>query len=148
MDNTDKKILNVIQRNFPVQAKPFRIIAEKVGIREEEVLERVQRMKQEGIIRRIGAVFDSRKLDFVGTLCAARVPEEKLKDFVNIVNAYPGVSHHYRRKHQYNVWFTFVAPDKETLDKFLMEIRARTGISEILDLRATRTFKIDASFDV
>lgn len=148
MDDTDKKILNIIQRNFSVTAEPFRGIAEKTGIREEEVLERIKEMKQEGIIRRIGAVFDSRKLGFAGTLCAARVPEEQLKDFVTIVNAYPGVTHHYRRKHEYNVWFTFVAPDKEALNKFLTEIRDRTGIPEILDMRATRTFKIDASFEL
>jgi len=148
MDNTDKNILNILQRNFPVTAEPFRRIAEKAGIHEEEVLARVKKMKQEGIIRRIGAVFDSRKLGFSGTLCAARVPEEKLKNFVEAVNAYPGVTHHYRRKHEYNVWFTFIAPDEKILKKSLEEIKNRTGIPEIIDMRATRTFKIDASFEL
>jgi len=147
MDAIDKKILNIIQKDFPVVAEPFMAVAEKVGINEDEVLKRIEQMKQEGIIRRIGAVFDSRKLGFVSTLCAARVPEEKLKDFVKVVNSYPGVTHNYRRNHAYNVWFTFIAPDETTLKQSLAEIADRTGIPEILDMRATRTFKIDASFE-
>jgi siroheme decarboxylase len=147
MDDIDKKLLNIIQKNFPLTTEPFQAIGEKAGISEEEALRRVAKMKEEGVIRRIGAVFDSRKLGYASTLCAARVPEEKLKDFVAIVNAYPGVTHNYRRRHGYNVWFTFIAPDEETLKLSLEEIRNRTGISDILDLRVSRTFKIDASFE-
>ncbi len=147
MDDIDKKILNIIQKNFPLTAQPFQVIAEKAGVSEDEALTRIAQMKEEGVIRRIGAVFDSRKLGFASTLCAARVPEETLQDFVAVVNAYPGVTHNYRRRHAYNVWFTFIAPDEETLKTSLEEIRNRTGISDILDLRVSRTFKIDASFE-
>ena len=148
MDSIDKKILNSIQKEFPVAAEPFKVIAERVGITEDEVLKRISKLKQEGIIRRIGAVFDSRKMGFVSTLCTARVPEEKLKAFVEAVNSYAGVTHNYRRNHEYNVWFTFIAPDEETLEKFLAEIRDRTGVIDIISMPAVRTFKIDASFEL
>jgi DNA-binding Lrp family transcriptional regulator len=148
MDDIDKKILNIIQRNFPLVEAPFRAVAEKAGIGEDEALERIGIMKQAGVIRRIGAIFDSRKLGFVGALCAARVPDDKLKAFVEVVNAYPGVTHNYRRRHEYNVWFTFIASSDEDLKNNLAEIRDRTGIPDILDMRASRTFKIDASFDL
>ncbi|MEN6317647.1 MAG: AsnC family transcriptional regulator [Syntrophaceae bacterium] len=148
MDTIDKKILNIIQKDFPVVAEPFKEVAEKVGISEDEVLERIGRLKQEGIIRRIGAVFDTRKLGFVSTLCAAKVPEERLKAFVEVVNSYAGVTHNYRRTHEYNVWFTFIAPDEETLKKSLAEIRDKTGITDILSMSSTRTFKIDATFEL
>jgi len=148
MDGIDKKILNSIQKEFPVAAEPFKVIAERVGITEDEVLERISKLKQEGIIRRIGAVFDSRKMGFVSTLCTARVPEEKLKAFVEAVNSYAGVTHNYRRNHEYNVWFTFIAPDEETLEKFLAEIRDRTGVIDIISMPAVRTFKIDATFEL
>jgi siroheme decarboxylase len=148
MDIIDKKILNIIQKNFPLDAEPFKAVAEKINLSEGDVLERIRRMKRYGIIRRIGAVFDSRKLGFVSTLCAARVPEEKLKDFIEVVNSYPGITHNYRRYHEYNVWFTFIAPDEGTLKQSLSEIRDRTGISDILDMRAVRTYKIDASFEI
>jgi DNA-binding Lrp family transcriptional regulator len=148
MDSIDKKILNIIQKEFPVVAEPFKVVAERMGITEDEVLERISRLKKEGIIRRIGAVFDSKNIGFVSTLCAARVPEDTLKDFVEVVNSYPGVTHNYRRSHEYNVWFTFIAPDEGTLEKSLAEIRDRTGIADIISMSAVRTFKIDASFEL
>ena len=148
MDTIDKKILNIIQKDFPLVKEPFNMVAEKVGVTEDEILERIARMKQEGIIRRIGAVFDSKKMGFVSTLCAARVPEEKLKVFVEVVNSYVGVTHNYRRSHEYNVWFTFIASDEETLKQSLAEIHDRTGIADIISMRAVRTFKIDATFEL
>jgi len=148
MDSIDKKILNIIQKEFPVVAEPFKEVAEKVGIGEDEVMERISRLKQEGVIRRIGAVFDSKKMGFVSTLCAARVPDDKLKDFVEIVNSYTGVTHNYRRNHEYNVWFTFIATDERTLEKSLTDIRNRTGVGDVISMPAVRTFKIDASFEL
>jgi DNA-binding Lrp family transcriptional regulator len=147
MDTIDRKILNIIQKDFPVVAKPFKEVAEKLGLGEDEVLERISRLKQEGVIRRIGAVFDSKKMGFVSTLCAARVPKGKLEAFVKVVNSYAGVTHNYRRNHEYNVWFTFIAPDQETLEKSLAEIRHKTGITDVISMRAARTFKIDATFE-
>ncbi len=148
MDSIDKKILNIIQKDFPVVAEPFKTVAEKLGLDEDEVFRRIKKLKEKGIIRRIGAVFDTRKLGFVSTLCAARVPEDKLKDFVEVVNSYAGVTHNYRRSHEYNVWFTFIAPDEETLKKSLTEIRDRTGVTDVISMRAARTFKIDATFEL
>ena len=147
MDETDKKILNIIQTDFPVDAEPFAVLAERVGIGEDEVLQRIKKLKETGIIRRLGAVFDTRNLGFASTLCAARVPEEKLKEFVEIVNSYPGVTHNYRRSHEYNVWFTFMASTKEDIKKSLTEIGEKTGITDILNMPAKRNFKIDVSFD-
>jgi DNA-binding Lrp family transcriptional regulator len=148
MDTIDRKILNIIQKDFPVVAEPFKEVAEKLGLSEDEVLRRIKKLKDEGIIRRIGPVFDTRKLGFVSTLCAARVPEEKLKAFVEVVNSYAGVTHNYRRSHEYNVWFTFIAPDEEALEKSLAEIRDRTGVTDIISMSAARTFKIDATFEL
>ncbi len=148
MDDTDKKILNLIQKAFPITSEPFKEIGEEVGVSGDEALERVKRLKEEGIIRRIGAVFEPRKLGYVSTLCAARVPEEKIASFVDAVNACPGVTHNYRRNHHYNIWFTLITPSEDTLEKTVAGIKESTGISDILSLRAVRTFKINASFDV
>ncbi|TSA51881.1 MAG: Lrp/AsnC family transcriptional regulator [Planctomycetaceae bacterium] len=147
MDETDKKILNIIQTDFPVHAEPFNVLAKIIGIDEDEVLKRVKKLKETGIIRRMGAVFDTRKLGFASTLCAARVSKEKLKEFVEIVNSYPGVTHNYRRNHEYNVWFTFMASTEEEIKKTLIEISEKTGINDIFNMPAKRNFKIDVSFD-
>ena len=148
MDSIDKKILNVIQKDFPVVEEPFKAVADKVRLSEDEVLKRIKNLKDEGIIRRIGAVFDTKKMGFASTLCAAKVSKENLKKFVAVVNSYAGVTHNYRRSHEYNVWFTFIAPDEETLKKSLGEIRDKTGVTDVISMTATQTFKIDATFEL
>jgi DNA-binding Lrp family transcriptional regulator len=148
MDEIDKKILNILQKEFPLEERPFQIVAEKCGISEEETLSRIQKMKDDGIIRRIGAVFDGAKLGRISTLCAARVPEEKIDSFVQIVNANKNVTHNYRRDNEYNIWFTVSVATAEELEGFLTEVKEKTGVTDILDMRAVRTFKINASFDL
>lgn len=148
MDDIDKKILNILQKEFPLAEQPFLIIAERCGISEDEALIRIQKMKGNGIIRRIGAVFDGAKLGRVSTLCAARVPEDKIDIFVQIVNANKGVTHNYRRDNEYNIWFTVSAATAEELMAFLQNVKEKTGATDILDMRAVRTFKINATFDV
>jgi len=148
MDDIDKKILNILQKEFPLVEQPFLAVAEHCGISEDEVLARVQKMKDEGIIRRIGAVFDGAKLGRVSALFAARVPEDKMDAFVRVVNANRGVTHNYRRSHEYNIWFTANARTAEELTDFLRDVKEKTGVSDILDMRAVRVFKINASFDV
>jgi len=148
IDAIDRKILNIIQEDFPVEEEPFRRIGELVGIGEDEALDRVVRLKESGIIRRMGAVFDPKKLGYVSTLCAARVPDEKVPDFVEVVNACKGVTHNYRRAHEYNIWFTVIASSREEIDSFLREVGEKTGVTDILNMPATRVFKINAAFKV
>jgi siroheme decarboxylase len=148
MDDIDRKLLNRIQENFPITETPFAEVATALGIDEAECLQRVERLRKTGVIRRLGAVFDLRKLGFVSTLCAARVPEEKVHSFVETVNACPGVTHNYRREHEYNIWFTLIAPGEEELAATLAHIKQETGIEDILSLRAVKTYKINARFEV
>lgn len=148
MDEIDKKLLNILQKEFPLEEQPFLAVARRCKISEEEVLSRVQKMKDEGIIRRIGAVFDGAKLGRVSTLCAARVPKDKIDVFVQIVNTNKNVTHNYRRNDEYNIWFTVSAATAEELEEFLAEVKAKTGVNDILDMRAVKTFKINTSFEL
>jgi DNA-binding Lrp family transcriptional regulator len=145
MDAIDKKILDLIQTDFPLDPRPFARIGEQCGLTEAEALARVRALKGKGIIRRIGANFQSRKLGWTSTLCAAQVPEDKLDEFVAEVNSQPGVTHNYLRRHAYNVWFTLIAPDLDKVREILADITAKTGI-EILNLPAEKTFKIKVDF--
>ncbi len=148
MDQLDKDLLNLIQSNFPISPEPFKEIGEVLGISEEEVIERVKRLKENGIIRRIGASLNSQALGHTSTLLGAKVPEERLESFVEEVNKYPGVTHNYLRDHDYNVWFTFIAKDRATIDKALEEIKGRSQVQDILDLPAIRLFKVKVDFDI
>ena len=148
MDDVDKELLNEIQTRFPITKKPFQDLGVRLNCSEEEILARVRRLKRKGIIRRIGGNFDSKRLGFATTLCAAKVPEEKIRGFIEVVNRYPEVTHNYLRDNQYNIWFTFVARSSELLYRYMEEIKEQTGISEILNLPAIKIFKILVDFDL
>jgi len=148
LDDTDKELLNRIQSDFTITSQPFASIAADLGLSESEVIERVRRLKNNGIIRRIGGNFSPEKLGFVSTLCAARVPEDKIDLFTETVNRYPGVTHNYLRDNRFNVWFTFICPSMAEIEENLRQISSETGVDEILNLPATRVFKIKAHFDL
>ncbi len=146
MDETDKKILNRIQTDFPIAERPFRVIAQEMGMEEDQVIQRLAAMKDKGIIRRIGGNFSPRSLGYVSTLCAARVPGEKIEMFARTVNAFPGVTHNYLRSHELNVWFTMIDKGQDRIRENLHKISQKTGVEEIYNLPATHLFKISANF--
>ncbi len=148
MDAVDRGILNEIQSDFPIAERPYELIGGRLGLDEDEVIRRIGVLKAEGVIRRIGASFNSRRLNFSSTLCAARVSEDKIGEFVSVVNEYPGVTHNYRRNGPYNIWFTLIAKDRDVISAILHKIAGKTGISDILDLPAIKTFKIKVDFEV
>ena len=148
IDDTNRAILNSIQSDFPLTSRPYLAIAKDLGLTEDDVLQRLNRLKREGIIRRIGGNFVPEKLGFISTLCAARVPENKIDLFAETVNRYPGVTHNYQRNNEFNIWFTFIAPSMDEIYDNLDKIRLETGINDIINLPATKVFKIKAQFDL
>jgi DNA-binding Lrp family transcriptional regulator len=148
MDETDSKLITEIQSGFPVSRHPYADIGEKLGIGEEEVIQRLKAIKESGEIRRMGASFDSRKLGYSSTLCAAHVPQEKLEKTVETINSYINVTHNYERNHHYNVWFTVIAPNRARIEEILKEIEQAAGIDPIINLPASRLFKIQVDLPV
>jgi siroheme decarboxylase len=148
LDETDRAILNRIQSDFPIASRPYEVLGAELGLEEAALIERVARMRASGIIRRIGGNFVPDKLGYASTLCAARVPRHLVARFAEAVNRHPGVTHNYLRDNTFNVWFTFIAPSMAEIETKLQQIAADTGVTEILNLPATRVFKIRAQFDV
>jgi DNA-binding Lrp family transcriptional regulator len=148
LDELDRMILNEIQSNLPIEPRPYQVLAEKLKCSEEEILRRVQDMKDREVIRRIGANCNSRKLGYTSTLCAAKVPASMMERFIEVVNGYTGVTHNYRRRHEYNIWFTLIAPSTDDIKRILAEISQRTGVEEVISLPAERLFKIQVDFEV
>lgn len=146
LDNVDRSILNIIQSGFPVDPHPYRVIADGAGITEEEAHRRVVAMKTGGVIRRIGASYDSRKLHFTSTLCSVKVPPAILDAVVAKINSYVEVTHNYQRNHAYNVWFTVIAESPDRIRRILKEIEDATGCPEIRNMPAIKTFKIKVDF--
>lgn len=148
MDPVDRKLLNLIQTDFPLSPEPYREIGEALGITGEEVLSRLRQMVDSGLIRRLGGIFDSGMMGYHSTLCAMKVDEKRIDEVAAVVNSYPGVTHNYLREHDLNMWFTVTAPSKKELDEIIAKIKRDTGISDILNLPAQKLFKIRVNFEL
>lgn len=145
LDAADKRILSLIQSGFPLAPRPYKVIGTAVGLEEAETFARVNTLREKGLIRRIGANFQAGKLGWHSTLCAAKVPEEKLDAVIALINAEPGVTHNYLRDHDYNLWFTMIGPSKEAVDRRIDDLARDAGVG-ILNLPATRLYKIKVDF--
>ena len=119
LDDLDRALLNAVQWDFPVEARPFAALADRLGTDEATVLERIARVKDAGILRQLSAIFDTRALGYSSALVAAKVDADRIDDAAAAVNAHPGVSHNYKRNHDYNLWYTLAVPPGVSLDAHL-----------------------------
>ncbi len=149
-DDVDQRLLNALQAGIPMVRRPFALVAETVGISEDEVLARMRVLKDAAIIRQVSAIFDTRALGYGSTLVAASYPDDRLFEAAAIINGHPGVSHNYRRTHQFNMWFTLaVEPDARLSLEETLEILAReTGAISMRNLPTIVLYKINVQLDM
>jgi Transcriptional regulators len=147
MDKIDEKLLNLIQDEIPIDKRPFKLLGEKLLITEKEVLRRINNLKKEGLIRRIGGIFNSRKIGYTSTLCAAKVPEEKIEETAFCINGYEEVTHNYLREDEYNMWFTVITYSEESLSNIIQEIKDKTNLEDIISLPSIKLFKVKVALN-
>jgi len=148
LDTTDRRILDLIQRRFPLVSRPFLQIAEQVGATESDVIERLARLKQDGMVREICAVFDSERLGYRSTLAAMAVEPARLDEVAALVSAHPGVSHNYERTHEFNLWFTLTVEPDRSIEREVERLAHEARVASFLVLPAIRRFKIGVDFDL
>ena len=148
LDNIDKQILNDIQRTFPLVERPFLELAKEYHITEEQVIERIKKLKDIGIIRQISAIFDTRKLGYKSALVAFAVKENKIEDVANEINKHPGVSHNYERNHEYNLWFTLAVPPYGDMKVDLEKMALLDGVLKYRVLPTLKMYKIGVKLDM
>ncbi|MFQ5880331.1 MAG: Lrp/AsnC family transcriptional regulator, partial [Dehalococcoidia bacterium] len=147
-DATDRNLLNQIQMSFPLEPTPFATLAQRLGTSEEEVLARCRRLKEEGIIRQVSAIFDSRRLGYSSTLIAMDIPEETIDEAAMRISEHPGVSHNYKRHHPFNLWFTLTLPPGQNVAAQANALAKVGGARRFRILPALRLFKIGVELDM
>ncbi|MGB2862393.1 MAG: AsnC family transcriptional regulator [Sedimentisphaerales bacterium] len=150
MDKIDSQILQELQDNFPLSERPYEVVADRLQISKEELWDRIQLMLDEGVIRRMGASFDSNKLGFYSTLAAVSVDSEVVDRAADVIGQFYEVTHSYLRNDVFNIWFTLIAVDNNRIENILEQIRKSLCLerSKVLNLPMKRLFKLDARFRV
>jgi DNA-binding Lrp family transcriptional regulator len=150
LDETDKRLMNLLQSSFPLDPEPFALLASEAELELDDLLARTRRLLDERIIREITPIFDTRALGYESMLVAAKVDSEQPQRAAAAVNAHPGVSHNYLRTHDFNLWFTIaVPPDSELgMDGTLEALMAETGASSMRQLPTLTLFKINMNLEM
>lgn len=143
-DDTDRRLLDGFQQDFPLVARPYAALAEELGVSEDEVIARLVRLRAAGAVSRVGAVFRPHAVG-ASTLAAMAVPPPWLERVAELVSSYSEVNHNYQRDHRLNLWFVVAAPSGDDVRAVLDDIRRRTGLV-VLDLPMIEDFHIDLGF--
>jgi DNA-binding Lrp family transcriptional regulator len=150
LDETDKRLMNLLQSSFPIDPEPFALVASEAELKLDDVLARTQRLLDGRIIREITPIFDTRALGYESMLVAAKVDSEHPQRAAQIVNSHPGVSHNYLRTHDFNLWFTIATPpDSELgLHGTLEALMRETGAESMRELPTLTLFKINMNLEM
>jgi DNA-binding Lrp family transcriptional regulator len=148
IDSLDKALLNEIQWEFPLVQRPFLEIGLRHRLSEQQVMDRISRMKKSGLIRQINAIFDTRNLGYKSALIAFAVIPEMLDLVANEVNKHPGVSHNYERNHEYNMWFTLAISPYDEMKPHLDKLANLKGVTKYRLLPTLKLYKIGVKLDM
>lgn len=148
LDSTDKKLLNLLQREFPLTREPFTELGWRLGIDGDAVIARIVQLKARGIVRQISPVLDARRLGYQTTLVAMRVAADQQREAERAISQHPRVSHGYEREHYFNLWFTLAMPRGTDAETDIRQLAASFPAEAILVLPAVKVFKIGAYFDM
>lgn len=148
LDERDQQLLNTIQTAFPLNARPFDVLGAQLGEAAGDVLRRYQRLKDERVIRQVSAIFDTRRLGYKSSLVATSVPEERIQQAADVISAHPGVSHNYRRDHEFNIWWTIAVPPHVDLQMHVNALHRMTDATSTRVLPTLQLYKIGVDLDV
>ena len=147
MDALDRRIINELQREFPLDERPFQILAERFDSSEAELIKRVQKLLDDGTLSRFGPMYHAEKLGGALTLCALAAPDERFDEIAEQVNRHPEVAHNYARDHALNMWFVIATERPERVDEVIAEIEDETGCA-VLNMPKEQEFFVGLHFEV
>ena len=148
LDDLDRALLNALQWDFPVDPRPYATLAERLGTTEDDVCARVTRVKEQGILRQLSAIFDTRALGYGSSLVAAKVDPDHIDAAAEVISQHPGVSHNYKRNHDYNLWYTLAVPPGASLDEHLDVLHRDSGSLVTRKLPTLTLYKIGVKLDM
>ena len=128
LDAVDRQIIDRLQGDFPLCERPYAVAAERLGIAEDELLERLRRLLDARVLTRFGPLVQIERMGGAFVLAALRVPEERYDEVAGLVNALPQVAHNYRREHALNMWFVLATETPAGIGAAIARIEEATGL--------------------
>lgn len=146
MDDLNKKMIDHFQRDMPLIERPYAAMAQKLGVGEDDIIEALKVLKDNGTLSRVGAVF---KPNTVGhsTLAAMAVDQDRLEEVAALVSNFDAVNHNYEREHRLNLWFVVTAADRDGVGQVIDDIEHMTGI-KVLNLPMLEDYHLDLGFNL
>ncbi len=148
VDDATARLLNELQDHYPLVERPYAEVGERLGMTEDEVVQRLRDARAAGVVRQVCAIFDTKTLGYSSALVAAKVPADQLEHAAKVVNAHPGVSHNYRRNHEFNMWYTVAMPPGHDLETVIDRLCVLSGAESMRNMPTLRLFKIGVTLDV
>jgi DNA-binding Lrp family transcriptional regulator len=147
MDELDRAIVNALQGGFPLCERPYAEVGIALGTTESELLARIGRLLEQGVLSRFGPMYHAERLGGALSLCAMRVPEDDFERVAERVNAFPEVAHNYARDHALNMWFVLATEAPGRIPEVIAEIERETGY-RVYDMPKIQEFYVGLRFTV
>lgn len=129
IDALDRVLVNRLQDGIEPIARPFAPLARELQVSEDEIVARLGRLRESGVLTRFGPMFDAARMGGAYCLCALIVPEDRFDEVTQTVNAFGEVAHNYRREHRFNMWFVLATETEAGIGEAADAIEAKTGLT-------------------
>ena len=147
MDAVDRAIVNQLQGGFPVCERPYAEAATKLGLTQDELLQRLDTLLENGTLTRFGPMYHAERLGGALTLAAMKIPAQDFERVAAIVNGFPEVAHNYAREHAFNMWFVLATEAPERIEEVIGEIEKAAGY-RVYNLPKLEEFYVGLRFTV
>lgn len=127
MDEINRKIINQLQRGFPISKRPYEDAAISLGITETELIERIAALLEDKTLTRFGPMYQIEKAGGAFTLAAMTIPESEFDFVADQVNQFPEIAHNYERAHKLNMWFVLGTENPNEIASTIKRIEEKTG---------------------
>ena len=129
MDKIDCDIINTLQGGFPICPSPYKQVAQSLNINEQELITRLEKLLDTGILSRFGPMYHAEHLGGALSLAAIKAPTEDFDSIAEAINTFPEVAHNYARAHALNMWFVLATETPEQIQQVINQIEAKTGLT-------------------
>ncbi|MEI8168899.1 MAG: Lrp/AsnC family transcriptional regulator [Rhodoferax sp.] len=127
MDQIDRDIINGLHGGLAICERPYLEAAQRLGLQEDELIERLARLLNDGVLTRVGPLYQIERMGGAFTLAALHAPEDQFERVAQCVNALPQVAHNYQREHELNMWFVIATETPYEIEEVIRTIEQETG---------------------